>query len=107
MKYQPRTARRSAKKFALGLGCASQAIWSNDRGVAAIEFGIFAVFLSFALVNVADVSTYIYQRMQAENVTQVAAQAAYVSCDTSHLPAISNCPGLAAAVQTAVQSSSL
>jgi len=75
--------------------------------VAAIEFGFFSIFLSLALVNVADVSIYIYQRMQAENATQVAAQAAWKACDLSHLPATTNCAGLATAIQNALGSTSL
>ena len=82
-------------------------IWSDQRGVAAIEFAFFAGFLSFAILNVADVSIYIYQRMEAENATQVGAQAAWKMCDAAHLPASTNCPGLATAVQNAVSSTSL
>jgi Flp pilus assembly protein TadG len=74
--------------------------------VAAIEFGFFAIFLSLGLANVADVSIYIYQRMQAENATEVAAQAARKAC-LSQLPATTNCFGLATAVQNAIQSTSL
>jgi Flp pilus assembly protein TadG len=80
---------------------------ADQRGVAAIEFGLFFILLSLAFVNVTDVSIYIYQRMQAENATQVGAQAAYKTCDSSHLPATVNCPGLSNAVQTAIQSTSL
>jgi Flp pilus assembly protein TadG len=79
----------------------------DQRGVAAIEFGLFAILLSLAFVNVTDISIYIYQRMQVENATQVAAQAAFKACDLAHLPATVNCPGLTNAVQTAIQSTSL
>jgi Flp pilus assembly protein TadG len=82
-------------------------MWSDRRGVAAIEFGLFVIFLSLGLANVADVSMYIYQRMQVENATEIAAQAAWKTCDLSQLPATTSCPGLATAVQTAVQSTSL
>jgi Flp pilus assembly protein TadG len=74
--------------------------------VAAIEFGFFAVLLSAALANVTDVSIYIYQRMQVENATEVAAQAALKTCSTK-LPATTNCPGLLAAMQRSLQSTSL
>ncbi|WP_439393110.1 TadE/TadG family type IV pilus assembly protein [Bradyrhizobium sp. PMVTL-01] len=84
----------------------TNAISADQRGVAAIEFGIFAIFLSATLANVADVSIYIYQRMQVENATQVAAQAALKTC-SSNLPATTNCPGLLAAMQQALQSTSL
>src|SRR5207342_3113846 len=82
------------------------AIWADQRGVAAIEFGLFAIFLSVSLANVTDVSIYIYQRMQVENATQVAAQAIWKTCASS-LPATTKCNGLATAVQRAVQSTSL
>ena len=42
-------------------------LWADRRGVAAVEFGIFSIFLAAALANVTDVSIYVYQRMQAEN----------------------------------------
>ena len=80
--------------------------WADRRGVAAIEFGFFAVLLSIALANVADVSIYIYQRMQVENATEIAAQAALKTC-AAKLPATVNCPGLNTAMQNALQSTSL
>jgi len=84
-----------------------KALGLNQRGVAAIEFAFFAGFLSLAVLNVADISIYIYQRMEAENATEMGVQAAWKTCDTSHLPATTNCPGLATAVQNAVKSTSL
>lgn len=86
--------------------CKARAAWADQRGVAAIEFGFFAILLSAALANVTDVSIYIYQRMQVENATEVAVQAALKTCSTK-LPATTNCPGLLAAMQTALQSTSL
>src|SRR6202790_5622523 len=64
------------RQIALNFADRTQAIWADRRGVAAVEFGLFAIFLSLALANVADVSIYIYQRMQAENATQAGVQAA-------------------------------
>ena len=98
---------RSARKLALRLGARTRAIWTDQRGVAAIEFGFFAIVLSLALANVTDVSIYVYQRMQAENATQIAAQAAWKACDLPQLPATVNCPGLATAMQNALTSTSL
>jgi Flp pilus assembly protein TadG len=95
------------RKLALKFAGRTMAIWADQRGVAAVEFGLFSIFLAVALANVADVSTYIYQRMQVENATQVAAQAAWKACDLSHLPATTNCPSLTAAMQSALQSTSL
>jgi len=65
------------------------------------------VFLSVTFANVTDVSIYIYQRMQTENATQVAVQAAWKACDLSHLPATTNCPGLTTAINNALASTSL
>ena len=101
------SGRPSLKRISLEFADRIKAIWGDRRGVAAIEFGFFAIFLSLCLVNVADVSIYIYQRMQAENATQVAAQAAWKTCDLSHLPATTNCAGLATAMRNALVSTSL
>jgi Flp pilus assembly protein TadG len=101
-----RLRRPSPRNLALKFAGRTKAIWADQRGVAAIEFGFFAIFLSLALVNVTDVSIYIYQRMQAENATQVAAQAALKAC-WSQLPATTSCSGLATAIQNAVGSTSL
>jgi Flp pilus assembly protein TadG len=103
------THRQASRSLALGLADRIKAISTDQRGVAAVEFGLFAIFLSLALVNVVDVSIYIYQRMQAENATQVAAQAAWKACDLPQLPATisGNCPGLTTAIQNALASTSL
>lgn len=95
------------RKLTLWFAGKTKTIWADQRGVAAIEFGLFAIFLATALANVADVSIYVYQRMQVENATQVAVQAAWKACDLSHLPATTNCPGLTNAMQSALQSTSL
>jgi hypothetical protein len=80
---------------------------ADQSGVAAIELGIFAPLLFLALVNVVDVTIYLYQRMQVQNATQVAAQAAWKACDLPKLPATVNCPGLTTAIQNALASTSL
>jgi Flp pilus assembly protein TadG len=98
---------RLARKLAFKLGARTRAIWTDQRGVAAIEFGFFAIFLAAALANVTDVSIYIYQRMQAENATQIAVQAAWKACDLPKLPATINCQGLMTAMQAALTSTSL
>ena len=92
--------------LASSLAGKAAAAWADRRGVAAIEFGFFAVFLSIALANVTDVSIYIYQRMQVENATEIAAQAALKTCATK-LPATINCNGLTTAMQNALQSTTL
>jgi len=105
-----RSARPSPAKRALELAGKIRAMSTDQRGVAAIEFGIFSVVLALALANVVDVTMYLYQRMQAENATEVAAQAAWKACDLTVLPLTTDCSSLAAsvnAVQSALASTSL
>jgi len=83
------------------------ALRSDRRGVAAIEFSIFAGLIGVAMLNVTDVAVYVYQRMQVDYATQAAAQAAWRTCDFNHLPATTKCSGFTNAVQNAVQSTSL
>ena len=60
------------------------------------------------VLSVADLSTYIFQKMQVELASQAGAGAAWRVCNTSTLmPATANCTGLSAAVTTAIQSTSL
>ena len=105
-----RSARPSPARLALAFAGRIKALSSDQRGVAAIEFGIFSVLLALALANVVDVTMYLYQRMQAENATEVAAQAAWKACDLTALPPTTDCSTLAAsvtAVQNALGSTSL
>jgi len=83
------------------------AIRADQEGLSAVEFALFAGLLVLALINTADVSIYIYQRMQVENATQMGAQAAWTACDLDQLPATTNCPNFVTRVQGAVQSTSL
>jgi Flp pilus assembly protein TadG len=85
------------------------ALRSDQRGASAIEFAIFAGILSVGLLNTADISVYVYKRMQVENATEMAVQAAWKACDPSqgHLPATTSCPSLSDAITQAMQSTSL
>ena len=83
------------------------ALRADRRGVAAIEFAVFAALISLGMLNVTDIAVYVYQRMQVEYATQAGAQAAWHTCDINHLPATNNCSGLNTAVQNAVQGTSL
>jgi len=88
--------------------CRSLAALRRDRrGVASIEFALCAGFLSVAVLNAADVSIYLFQRMQVETATEMGAQAAWKTCDVNSLPATTNCAGLTAAVTRAVQGTTL
>jgi len=85
------------------------AIRSDQRGTSAIEFSFFAGLLSLAMLNMTDVSIYLYKRMEIENAAQMGAQAAWKTCDPNNnqVPATTNCPGLTTAITNAVQSTSL
>jgi Flp pilus assembly protein TadG len=85
-----------------------QAFAHDRRGTAAIEFAFFVGFLSVATMNVAEISVYIFQRMQVQNAAQMAVQAAWKTCNTSALlPATTNCSGLNTALTNSVQSTAL
>lgn len=85
------------------------ALRSDQHGTSAIEFAFFVGILSFGILNAADISIYIYKRMQVENATEMAVQAAWNTCDPTkgYVPATTSCPGLTTAVTGAVQSTSL
>ena len=104
-----RTTKEILRSTAQNLQRKSATFSSEQRGASAIEFAIFAGTLCFGLLNTADISIYIYKRMQVENATEMAVQAAWKACDPSkgQLPATTSCPGLSAAITGAVQSTSL
>ena len=99
-RYSMRNAPRGLRRFA-------KTLRSDNSGVAAIEFAFFALFLSVALLNVTDIATYTYQRMQVENAAEMGAQAAFAACDLSEVPATTNCSGLNTIITNAIQSTSL
>jgi Flp pilus assembly protein TadG len=80
---------------------------TDERGVSSIEFSFFVAVLALGLLNTVDVATYLYQRMELENATQMAAQAAWQACNINSLPATTNCSGLTTAVTNALHSTSL
>jgi Flp pilus assembly protein TadG len=80
---------------------------ADRRGVAAVEMSLVTSAFAVAMFNAVEVGRYAYILMEAEQATQAGAQAAYVTCDSQHVPATQNCPGLNAAVTTAVQSTTL
>ena len=79
----------------------------DSRGVAAVEFAIIASALGVVVLNVADVSAFLFDRLEVENATQMGAQAAYATCPLANLPATVNCTGLNTAITAAVQATSL
>ena len=78
-----------------------------DRGAAAIEFAFIGGFMCVAMLNAADISIYIFDRMQVQNAAQMGAQAAWKTCDLQHVPATNKCANLGTAVGAAVQSTAL
>ena len=82
--------------------------WCRDnRGLAAIEFAFVAGFLCVAVLNVADVSVFLFDRIMVNNAAQMGVQAAWATCDLNHLPASTKCPSMNSAVTSAVQSTQL
>jgi hypothetical protein len=80
----------------------------ETSGTAAIEFAAAAMLLVVCLANAVDFSVYEYRGMQVADAAQIGAQTAWQTCySPSMLPATQNCPGLDAAVTTAVQSTAL
>ena len=89
------------------MGAALRDLRRDNSGVAAIEFAFIAGFLTFAMINVSDVSIYLYKRMQVENAALIGTMSALKACDPAHLPATVKCPALTDAVTLAIQSTSL
>jgi Flp pilus assembly protein TadG len=79
----------------------------DSRGVAAVEFAIIASALGMVVLNVADISLFLFDQLEVENATQMGAQAAVATCPYTSLPATVNCSGLSSAVTAAVHATSL
>jgi Flp pilus assembly protein TadG len=78
------------------------------RGAAAAEFVLWLAVLGVPLLSVVDLGVFAFQRMQLDAAGQASVQTAWKLCDTTaKLPATRNCPGLAAAMTAAAQSSPL
>lgn len=81
-----------------------RAFLEDTAGAAAAEFAIWLIFLVPAFLNIIDLGAYVFQRMQVQNAAQMAAQAAWATCES---PPTSGCPNLANAVANAIASTSL
>jgi len=77
------------------------------RGGASIEFAFCLSIMTFAMLAGVDAADFYVHRLQVDNATQMAAQAAWQNCDTTKLPATTNCTGFSAAVTASLQSTSL
>jgi Flp pilus assembly protein TadG len=84
-----------------------RAFHRDEKGLAAIEFALIAGTLCVGLLNCVDVGIYAFKHMEVENAAQMGAQAAWKTCDSSHIPATTACPGMSTAVTQAVQATSL
>ena len=91
------------------LATAASALNKDERGASALEFALFVGVLAFGLLNTADISIYVYKRMQLENAAEMAAQAVWKACDPSkgYLPATLSCPNLTNVITQAAQSTAL
>ena len=81
----------------------------DARGAASIEFAMVALMFIAGVLNAFELGRFAYERMQVENAAYAGAQAAWKTCNDSStmLPATQNCPGLNAAVTTAIHGTSL
>lgn len=79
----------------------------DHRGVAAVEFAIMAPVALLVLLNVYDISSYIWQRMAVQSAAQTAVQAIWRTCDPAHVPATTSCSTLTSFVTTAIQSTAV
>jgi len=82
----------------------------NDcGGAAAAEMALIVPGIAFIVLNVVDLSTYVYEKMQVGLAAQEAVGAARVLCDTAaELPAKKNCGGtLSSTMTAAAQTTSL
>jgi Flp pilus assembly protein TadG len=82
--------------------------WRKDiRGSAATEFAFIVGFMAIGMMNVADIASFMFDKLQVNNATQMAAQAVWTACDLNHLPAATKCPAMTTVATAAVQSTSL
>lgn len=94
--------------MSLGADLAMRRYWKDRRGAAAAEFALVLGLLVIPVLNVVDLALYAWDRMQLDNAAQMAARAAWMTCDTgTKLPALANCTALASAVAVAAHSSTL
>jgi Flp pilus assembly pilin Flp len=89
------------------IGRKLDSLQKDVRGLAAIEFALIGGLMAIGLVNVADISAFLFDKVQVNDATQMAAQAVWAACDLNHLPAATKCPAMNSVAATAVKSTSL
>lgn len=79
------------------------------RGAAAAELALILPLLTIPTLNVIDLASYFYDKMELDNAAQAAAQSAWAACagSSTTLPATVNCSGLSSAANAAAQSTGL
>jgi Flp pilus assembly protein TadG len=76
-------------------------------GAAAAELALVLPILVVPLLNVFDLGTYAYTRMQVQNAALTGADQVRSSCNTANLPAVTKCGLTAATVTNFIQNTSL
>lgn len=80
----------------------------EESGAAAAEMALILPGIAFVLLNVVDLSSYIWSRMQVDLAAHEAVGAARVLCyDPADLPATTNCTNLDITMASAAQTTSL
>lgn len=72
-----------------------------------MEMSLVAMLMLGGVMNAAEVARYALLTSQVAVATQAGAQAAYLACDMTKIPATLKCPGMSAAVQAALRTTSL
>lgn len=60
--------------------------WRGSRGAAAAEFALVLTVLTIPVLNVADIGSYVFERMDMQNAVEVGAQEAGLLASTCTLP---------------------
>lgn len=84
-----------------------RAYLQDQRGAAAAEFALILGVFVVALPNVIDVGIYAYDVMQVQNSAQMGAQAIWAACNQLPATDATACPNASAALNAAVQRTSL
>jgi Flp pilus assembly protein TadG len=81
------------------------------RGAAAAEFALVLPLLAYIFLNVADLSLYLWSKMQVDLAAQEAVGSARALCDgttaAKAIPATTGCTSLSTTMTSAAQSTSL
>lgn len=79
----------------------------DETGVAAVEVALVGSLLVTAMFNVVEVGRYSYVATQVTAASQAGAQAVLVTCTSAQTPVSTNCPSATAAINNALQGTTL